>query len=345
VSHHWFFGTNLWQPHLWIRGGCRGKVQRARVKLSRCDAEYRRLLQQVEHLQTIQLTRLEQAVQKGHEQVTASRTSIALRESMQEQLWTDYPSYRLIKFQYEAESLKEELCIQQEQVEHLEEAFHWYSQATQHYQQANETFQQSQELYDRYAHFWQQNKPEEMQEEDASCQTTNVVHADMNGHTEKCVNVILHRYPPPISPPPLQHGGRTTPCEQQQQQQQQQQQLEVYHFPNDKGDLQIWKAGQELCDREIQRTLDLCQELFHQGQEHMKRGKKMRQQAMTAEAQFRDTALSAATAASATADLNTPIINYTKKVWWINPFRLAIQITLLPIQYYSWPRIRHHPHL
>ncbi|KAL3945261.1 MAG: hypothetical protein SGBAC_000672 [Bacillariaceae sp.] len=34
VTTHWFYGTTLFQPQLWLRGGCKGKRKRAQRKLS-----------------------------------------------------------------------------------------------------------------------------------------------------------------------------------------------------------------------------------------------------------------------------------------------------------------------
>lgn len=34
VSTHWFYGTTALQPQLWFRGGCRGKISRAKAKLA-----------------------------------------------------------------------------------------------------------------------------------------------------------------------------------------------------------------------------------------------------------------------------------------------------------------------
>ena len=80
VSTHWFYGTTMLQPQLWFRGGCQGKIARARTKLSKCDAEYPPLLQGIEQLETNTIPRLNRSVQQAQEFVSTSSTAVATRD-------------------------------------------------------------------------------------------------------------------------------------------------------------------------------------------------------------------------------------------------------------------------
>ena len=50
VSTHWFYGTTLLQPQLWLRGGCKGKIERARIKLEKVEnQELPKLQSDIQH--------------------------------------------------------------------------------------------------------------------------------------------------------------------------------------------------------------------------------------------------------------------------------------------------------
>lgn len=80
VSTHWFYGTTLLQPQLWLRGGCQGKIARARTKLSKCDAEYPTLLRGKQQIENSSLPRLNRSVQQAQEFVSTSSTAVTTRD-------------------------------------------------------------------------------------------------------------------------------------------------------------------------------------------------------------------------------------------------------------------------
>ena len=80
VSNHWFYGTTALQPHLWLRGGCEGKIARAQVKLGKCDAEYPSLLQGKERIEKDLLPRLNSDVQRAREYVESASKAVTTRE-------------------------------------------------------------------------------------------------------------------------------------------------------------------------------------------------------------------------------------------------------------------------
>ena len=45
VNSHWFFGSNMLQPQLWMRGGTQGKISRAQVKLDAARAAHPALVE------------------------------------------------------------------------------------------------------------------------------------------------------------------------------------------------------------------------------------------------------------------------------------------------------------
>ena len=125
VSTHWFYGTTVFQPQLWWRGGCPGKIERARWKL--VGAEQSRLpiqnkiqdLQQQEpNVQTIidqHLTKLDLSI------VHASETQLAMK---QRAILVNHPSnVYWLQLSRQNDELQEELSIFQAQATSLEQDF------------------------------------------------------------------------------------------------------------------------------------------------------------------------------------------------------------------------------
>jgi hypothetical protein len=160
VQNHWFYGTTTLQPQLWFRGGCQGKIDRARAKLVKAEQEYLPLLQQVQHVQTVQLAQLEAQVVQYQDSVTASSTAVALRTSMKERALSEYPSQQWMEWKDQVTRVTQERAVVQGQVNQLTKVSQLYNQAqTQQYQQAKTIFQSAMEHANRYRQLQQEVVP------------------------------------------------------------------------------------------------------------------------------------------------------------------------------------------
>jgi hypothetical protein len=157
VQNHWFYGTTTLQPQLWLRGGCQGKIDRARAKLTKAEQEYLPLHQQVEHVQTVQLAHLEEQVAQCQDHVTASSTAVALRTSMKERALSEYPSRQWLEWKEQVTRVTQDRAVLQGQVAQLTKVSKLYHEAqSQCYQQAKTTFQTAMEHANRYRQLQQE---------------------------------------------------------------------------------------------------------------------------------------------------------------------------------------------
>lgn len=69
VSTHWFYGTTALQPQLWFRGGCPGKIDRAKKKLKDRKEELPKLMAALENIDTNILPPIEAQEQSSHEEL------------------------------------------------------------------------------------------------------------------------------------------------------------------------------------------------------------------------------------------------------------------------------------
>mmetsp|Transcript_32844 Transcript_32844/g.48657 ORF Transcript_32844/g.48657 Transcript_32844/m.48657 type:complete len:515 (-) Transcript_32844:997-2541(-) len=109
VSTHWFYGSTIYQPQLWFRGGCTGKIERAKVKLAKAE-EDRPKLEQIE----ASLHRREMAANelvRGRE-AAYGRASDAAKEAkqMKEELVLKHPSNHLNHLEQHEAALRRDIA-------------------------------------------------------------------------------------------------------------------------------------------------------------------------------------------------------------------------------------------
>ena len=100
VSSHWFFGNTALQPQTWLRGGVKGKKERAEAKLERAEGEYPALVQAIRAS--------EAALPALQERLNGCRSAHARRAQIERELTTmrddavkAHPSQQLVKLQAE----------------------------------------------------------------------------------------------------------------------------------------------------------------------------------------------------------------------------------------------------
>eukprot|EP00980_Cylindrotheca_fusiformis_P027948 scaffold22574_cov125-Cylindrotheca_fusiformis.AAC.1 len=101
VSTHWFYGTTLFQPQLWFRGGCTGKIRRAEAKLKKArDEDLPVRLSSVEDCQT-RLPNLLGVVEEGSLQFEVSANAASERQAMKARVILENPSSEIVRLQSE----------------------------------------------------------------------------------------------------------------------------------------------------------------------------------------------------------------------------------------------------
>ncbi|KAL7573890.1 hypothetical protein ACA910_012456 [Epithemia clementina (nom. ined.)] len=108
VSTHWFYGSTAFQPQLWFRGGCAGKIARAKAKLEKCETEYPDLLAKETQLQE----RLPEATRVVHEAngvYNACQNADTTRQQMFDQVIERHPSSKLLALQEQSQTLSSRL--------------------------------------------------------------------------------------------------------------------------------------------------------------------------------------------------------------------------------------------
>ena len=108
VSNHWFFGNTALQPQTWLRGGVKGKKERAEAKLGRAEGEYPALVQAIRAS--------EAALPALQERLNGCRSAHARRTQIERELTTmrdgavkAHPSQRLVTLQGEHASATQEV--------------------------------------------------------------------------------------------------------------------------------------------------------------------------------------------------------------------------------------------
>ena len=106
VSTHWFYGTTAFQPQLWLRGGCQGKVQRARDKFEKAQADHPKYQELTRKLQRDEEEA--RAILQG-QQASRDRASEAAAEveAMKEEIAQQYPSTQLSQLQSQATAVQQ----------------------------------------------------------------------------------------------------------------------------------------------------------------------------------------------------------------------------------------------
>lgn len=99
TSSHWFYGTTTLQPQLWLRGGCKGKVERARKKIVKAQEEdIPNTAVEIETCQ-IQLPDLQKITKEKSDQFKVSSNATSERRAMKDQAVLEYPSINLSQLQ------------------------------------------------------------------------------------------------------------------------------------------------------------------------------------------------------------------------------------------------------
>lgn len=122
VSTHWFYGTTILQPQLWFRGGCKGKIERARVKLTKAQEEELPTLQStIQVVQEEQLPPLQRAVDEQLERFELSANAASRQETMRERAFAEHPSPKLLEWGQQKDSLEQRISIYEREAENLDD--------------------------------------------------------------------------------------------------------------------------------------------------------------------------------------------------------------------------------
>ena len=136
VSSHWFFGTTVLQPQLWMRGGTEGKISRAQAKLDKCEKEIPVQAEKVKVLEEQTLPPLEQAVVQ-HTNAHARKTALdAERTAMMEGAIAAHPSAPLVQLQGQEAALAQQIAMDQQQAAALAQIGSMCIDGRRHYERA-----------------------------------------------------------------------------------------------------------------------------------------------------------------------------------------------------------------
>ena len=107
VMTHWFYGTTLFQPQLWLRGGCQGKIQRAQVKLEKAqDQDLPQLMAEITVGQDFDVPQAQAAVEEHLARFDFSANAASGKEVMRQRVFAEYPSQQLFQLQQQEDSLE-----------------------------------------------------------------------------------------------------------------------------------------------------------------------------------------------------------------------------------------------
>lgn len=122
VTNHWFYGTTFLQPQLWLRGGCRGKIHRARIKLRKAqDQDLPTIMQIIHQVQTVELPKLEMEVDLCLGKFEISVNAASEREVLRHRLFQMFPSTQLCHLQDQEDFCRSQRTKFQQQASHLED--------------------------------------------------------------------------------------------------------------------------------------------------------------------------------------------------------------------------------
>eukprot|EP00934_Nitzschia_sp_Nitz4_P004990 Nitzschia sp. Nitz4//scaffold121_size67750//16701//18257//NITZ4_006064-RA/size67750-processed-gene-0.5-mRNA-1//1//CDS//3329534339//4980//frame0 len=137
VSHHWFYGTTIFQPQLWLRGGCQGKIERARIKLARAqEDELPKLQETIQQIQVVELPRLEAQVHRHLTQFEISANAASERQVMRHRVVQQFPSHLLLKLTSRQEEVETQIKSLEKDAEGLEDVISQLFQGDKVYDQA-----------------------------------------------------------------------------------------------------------------------------------------------------------------------------------------------------------------
>ena len=109
VSYNWFYGTIIFQPQLWLRGGCKGKIERAKRKLDNTRENLPRIQTFIRHLEIDELPEIERQVELRLEDLEFLTTAETKRKNLEELAISQFPSPALLALQCSMESIHEEI--------------------------------------------------------------------------------------------------------------------------------------------------------------------------------------------------------------------------------------------
>jgi hypothetical protein len=136
VSTHWFYGTTALQPQLWFRGGCPGKIDRAKKKLQDCKEELPKLMAALENIDTNILPPIEAQEQTSHEELQIAIKAEKEWKAMRDHVVEQYPSARLLKLQEEAKSIRRKLAMSEKESQRMKLVVSHFSEANSKYRDA-----------------------------------------------------------------------------------------------------------------------------------------------------------------------------------------------------------------
>ena len=109
VSYNWFYGTLIFQPQLWLRGGCKGKIERAKRKLDNTRENLPRIQTFIRHLEIDELPEIERQVELRLEDLEFLTTAETKRKNLEELAISQFPSPALLALQCSMKSIHEEI--------------------------------------------------------------------------------------------------------------------------------------------------------------------------------------------------------------------------------------------
>jgi hypothetical protein len=202
VSTHWFYGTTTLQPQLWFRGGCEGKIARAKLKLAAAEQEYPSLWHVQEQLQTQHIPPLKAAVVERMSIYERCVAAISKRESMKEEAVSQYPSPELCQLQVKSDNLQQQWNAIQQHTDIVARAKTCQVAAVSDYYSAACSLRDADRLHQRYVR--QERDLKEMKAQLARHMKTNRPCANKecgfavsSWHPTHCCNACQHGKPFP----------------------------------------------------------------------------------------------------------------------------------------------------
>lgn len=122
VLTHWFYGTTALQPQLWLRGGCAGKIERARHKMQKTEQEYPPLAKVLAYLKNQHISPLEATVKVRRTVWERCVSAVSKRLCMKDEAVRQNPSPRLGVLREDNSILMKQLNTLKRQMEHVDGA-------------------------------------------------------------------------------------------------------------------------------------------------------------------------------------------------------------------------------
>mmetsp|Transcript_131015 Transcript_131015/g.195249 ORF Transcript_131015/g.195249 Transcript_131015/m.195249 type:complete len:554 (-) Transcript_131015:96-1757(-) len=151
VSSHWFYGNILFQPQLWLRGGCQGKIHRATAKLEKAEEhDLPELLAEITSLQEVVLPRAQASVDEHLARFDLSANAASGRQVMRERVFAEYPSQKLLQLQQSEESLERRATNTVREIQNLNEVMPKLDEGQKCYQKSRNLLEESLRLNEKF---------------------------------------------------------------------------------------------------------------------------------------------------------------------------------------------------